>query len=214
MFAAALDESAQEYHFVACFLDRHIIVSDAFIESCHLVQLMIVCGKQCAGMCTAVLMQVFHYCPRDGNPVVGGRSPAQFVKEHQTPLRDIIEDIGRFIHLNHECRFTQRDVVTGPDTREYLVHESYPCTLCRHKRTDLRQQYYQCRLTQQCRLARHIRPGDDHYLLTVGIKVYIIGYITFPEGQLPLDDGVTSALDVYCLALVYLGTYISVFCGN
>ena len=69
-------------------------------------------------------------------------------------------------------------------------------TLRRNKRTDLRQQRNQCRLTQERRLTRHVRTGNDDNLLRSTIQHHVIGNILLTNRKLLFNHRVTSLTDI------------------
>ena len=64
-------------------LHADVVVLDALEVLLHLVQLVVVGGKERTGLASAVLMQVFHDGPGYADAVVGRGATSQFVKEYQ-----------------------------------------------------------------------------------------------------------------------------------
>ena len=82
MFRTASFQFTQEDDLTIDLLDADVEILDAREGPFHLVQLVIVCGKERAGMSAIVLMDVFDNGPRDGNAVVGTCAATQFIEEH------------------------------------------------------------------------------------------------------------------------------------
>ena len=167
VLTATLLQLTQEDDFPFCLLHRDVIVLDALEVLLHLVELVVVRGEECTCLRLRMLMQVFHNSPGNRNAVIGRGSSSQLVKQYQRTWCHIIQNVRRLCHLYHKCRFTQRNIITGPYPREYLVHQTDSSALCRHKRTYLGQQYYQGCLTQQRRFTCHIRTCNHNNLLTL-----------------------------------------------
>ena len=143
-----------------------------------------------------MLVNVLHNRPSDGNAVVCRGSPPQLVKKHQAAWREIVQDVGSFIHLYHKGRFADGNIITGPHAGKYLVHQSDMCTLCGYETAYLRQQRYQCRLPQQCRLTRHVRTSDDNNLLRTAVQHHIVGYVLLSYRQLFLNHRMASLTNI------------------
>ena len=88
------------------------------------------------------------------------------------------------------------------------------CRFGRDEGADLRQQGDECCLTKECGLTAHVRPGDNHDLGVVRAKPYIIRYVALAEGELSLDHGVATSLDVYDSPFVHHGTNVAIGLGR
>ena len=102
VLAASTLQFAEENHLAIHLLDTHIVVFDAVEAFLHLVELMVVGGKERASLGTLVLVEIFHDSPGYGDAVVGGRAAPQFVEEHERAWRDVVENIGSLGHLHHK----------------------------------------------------------------------------------------------------------------
>ena len=102
VLAASTLQFAEEDHLAIHLLDTHIVVFDAVEAFLHLVELMVVGGKERASLGTLVLVEIFHDGPGYGDTVVGGRAAPQFVEEHERAWRDVVENIGSLGHLHHK----------------------------------------------------------------------------------------------------------------
>ena len=149
VLAATRFQLAQEDNLAIHLLHTHVEVLDAREILLHLVQLVIMSGKEGASLRLLVLMQIFHDSPGDGNAIVGGCSTTQLIEKYQRAGRHIVQNVGSLRHLHHKGRFTQRDVVAGSHTGEDLIYQTYPCTLGRNKAAHLSQQHDERRLAEQ-----------------------------------------------------------------
>ena len=57
-----------------------VVVLDATEVLLHLIEFVIMSGKESACLCPWALMQIFHYCPCYGYAVVGGSASSEFVE--------------------------------------------------------------------------------------------------------------------------------------
>lgn len=80
VFASPTLQLTEENHFIVHFLHRHVIVLDAFEGFLHLVQLMVVRSKQCAGFRFRMFVDILDDCPGNGNTVIGRRTTSQLIK--------------------------------------------------------------------------------------------------------------------------------------
>ena len=182
VFRAASLELAQEDDLPVDFLDADIEVLDALEAAFHLVQFVVVCGKKRAGASLAVLVDVLHDGPCDGDAVVGARAATEFVEEHQAALGEVVQDAGCLVHLHHEGALADADVVAGPDAGEDLVHVADACSLGRHEAAHLSQQGDEGRLAEQGALAGHVGSGDDDDLLLLCVEEDVVRDVAFAHG--------------------------------
>ena len=87
VFRPAAFELSEEDDLPINLLHAHIEVLDAGEALLHLVQLMVVRGKERAGMAAVAFVDVLDDSPRYGDAVIGACAASQFVEEHQTALR-------------------------------------------------------------------------------------------------------------------------------
>ena len=204
----------QEYHLVVDLFYRNVIIDNAFICTLHFVQLVIMGSEQRFGSGFGVLVYMLDNSPRDRYTVVSTRSPPQLVEQNQTPLRQIVENIGGLGHLDHKGRFAERDIVRCPHTSENLVHNPYLSGLGRNETSYLSHQNNQSGLAQQRRFTGHVGSRYHHDLLLVVVELDTVADVGFARRQLFLDNRVTSFLDVDNQRIVYFGTNIPVFHGR
>ena len=214
VFRTAARQFAEKDNAVIYFAHRDIVVLDAWETLFHVIQLVIVGGKESAGVHFRPFVKMFDDAPSDGDAVVGRGAASQFVEEHQTALRDVVHDVRRLAHFDHEGTFAHRDIVRSPHTRENLVDDSHTCRVGRDERTDLRHQCDERCLAQQRTLTRHIRAGDDDDLLLLGVEQDIVRHIFFARRHEGFDHGVASGLDVEHFALVHHRTHVALRHGQ
>ena len=205
---------AQEDDTIVNFFHTHIVVLDAPEVLLHLVEFVVVGGEECARLCLGMLVQVLHNRPRDGNAIAGGGAATEFVEEHQRAGRDVVQDIRCLGHFHHERGFAERNVIGSTHTGENLVNESYMRTLGGHKTANLRQQYDEGRLAQQGTLTGHVRTSNDDYLLFLIVKINIIRHILFAQGQLGLDNGMATLMNVDDRTLINHRSDVLIFLRN
>ena len=90
VLATTTFQFTQEDYLAVQFLYRYVIVLDALKVLLHLVQLMIVSGEERASLRLGMFVQIFDDSPRYGDAVVGRRTTAQLVEQHQRTRRHII----------------------------------------------------------------------------------------------------------------------------
>ena len=102
MLAAAPLQLAQENDPSVHLLDGHVIVLDTRIKFLHLVQLMVVRGKERPRPPFLVFMDVLHDGPGDADAVVRRSTASQLIKEHKATRGYVVQDVGRLVHFHHE----------------------------------------------------------------------------------------------------------------
>ena len=212
MLRAAADQFAQEDDLLARLPYGDVVVADAAERLLHLVQFVVVGGKQGLGM-SLVLVDILHDGPCDGDAVVGGGASAQFVEQHQTALREVVQYGGGLVHLHHEGTLAGRDVVGGAHAGEYLVHDADGGAFCRHEGAYLRHEHDEGGLPEQGRLTGHIGTCQHDNLLRVVVEQDVVGHIRLADRQLLLDDRVASLTDVDDERVVHLGADVAVLQG-
>ena len=87
--AAAL-QLAQEDDLAVDFADADVEVLDARVGRLHLVQFVVVGGKEGTGLGSLVFMDILYDGPGDGDAVVGAGSSAQFVEDDERAGREVV----------------------------------------------------------------------------------------------------------------------------
>ena len=101
-----------------------MVVLHARTHLLHLVQFMVMRGEKRLGMRRRVVVQVFDHGPRNRNTVIGARTAADFVQQHDAAVGNVIEDAGRLEHFDHKGRLALRNIVRGSHPRENFVHDT------------------------------------------------------------------------------------------
>ena len=138
VLTAAAFQFAQENDLIVDFLHRHVIVLDTLEGLFHLIQFMVVRGEERARFGARMFVDILHNGPRNGNTVVSRSTAPQFVEEHQTAGRKVVQYVRRLVHLHHKRRLAYGDVIAGSHTGKYLVHQTDMRAFGRNKATDLR----------------------------------------------------------------------------
>src|SRR5690554_5530180 len=120
MFAASGHQFPKEDHLVIDLLHRHVVVFDPFERLRHLVQLMVMCGKEGFGTCRRVFVYILHDGPRDGNTVVGAGPTSQFIEKNQAFLGKVFRDFGGFVLFHIKVRLTSGIILERPNRVKIL----------------------------------------------------------------------------------------------
>src|SRR3546814_20366402 len=111
MFATARYQFPEKYYLIPYFPDGYIVILYPWHASCHFIQLMIMSRKQGSGPRRGMIVNVFSNGPGNGNAVICTGSATDLVPEDQAPCRNIIKNIGSFIHINPEGLFSGRKII-------------------------------------------------------------------------------------------------------
>ena len=214
VLTAATFQLAKEDDFIIDFLHGYVVVLDAFEGFLHLVQLMVVGGKQGARLCPGMLVDMLYNSPGNGNTVVGRSTTPQLIKQHKAARRQVIQDIRRLVHLYHKRRFADGDIVAGTHTGKDFIYQADMGTLGRHKTTDLSQQRNQRRLPQQCGFTCHVGTGNDNNLLRITIQHHIIGNVLLTYRKLLLNHRMASLMDFQYIIVGNDGADIVILAGS
>ena len=141
--------------------DRNVQVLDARERLFEIGQLVVVRGKQRAA--TDVVVQVFDNTPGDRNAVVGARTAADFVQNHQAAFGGVIKNPRRLGHLDHEGALAARQLVAGSDASKDAIRNPDRRLTGRYEAAGLSHQGNERHLPDISALARHIGTGDDQY---------------------------------------------------
>src|SRR3546814_3555155 len=88
-----------------------------------------------------MIVNVFSNGPGNGNAVICTGSATDLVQEAQAPRRNLIKNIGRFIHLHHEGRFSGRKIVRSANPGKEFLPTPNPCRGGGHRGTRMAHQY-------------------------------------------------------------------------
>ena len=117
---------------------------------------MIMRGKQRAA--AVHIVQMFQRGPSNRKPVISRRAAPDFIQDHQSAVVGLVQNRGRFHHLDHKGRPSPRQIICRPHTAENLADQPDMCRLGGHKRPNLRQQSDYRVLAQEGGFTGHIRP--------------------------------------------------------
>ena len=68
----------------------------------HADKLVVVSGEHHHWPTLLIIVQIFGDGPRNRYAVVGRRTAAYLVQQHQRPVADVVQDTGRLVHLHQE----------------------------------------------------------------------------------------------------------------
>ena len=171
-------------------------------------------GEKCFSLAAAMFVNVFHNGPGDGNAVVGTCAASKFVEQHQTSVRKVIQNTCSFVHFHHKCTFALRNIVAGTHAGKNLIDYPDFGTFHRHKTSNLSHERYQCSLSEQSRLTRHVGTCNNDDLLRFPVEKYIVCHIAFADRQLLLYHRMASLFDFYHIAVVDFGADVFIFRRN
>ena len=136
----------EENNFIIHLLNRYVIILNTLKGFLHFVQFMVVSSKKRTCLCLRMLVDILYNSPSYGYSVVSRSSASQFIEQDKASGRNIIQNIRRFIHLDHKSRFSYRDIVTGTYPSKNLIYQSDMSAFGRNERTNLGKQGDQCSL--------------------------------------------------------------------
>ena len=97
---------------------------------------MIVGGEESFRMDATVFVYMLHDGPGYRNAVVGRSTASELVEEYQRPLAHVVENRGRLVHLDHESRLSERDIIARAHTGENFVDNAYVRAVSCHETAD------------------------------------------------------------------------------
>ena len=206
---ASAGEFAQKHHLAVDFAHAHIVVGDAAVLRLHVVELVVVGGEEGLGVQSAVLVDVLHDGPGDGDAVVGACASAQLVEEYERAFAHVVEDARGLVHLHHEGALAEGYVVAGSHAGEHLVDHAYAGGVGGHEAAALGHDDVEGCLAQERRLAAHVGAGYHHYLCAGVVELEAVGYIGLARRQLALDDGVARLGEAECQRVVHHGAAVA-----
>ncbi len=110
----------------------------------------------------------------EGEAVEGGGATPDFVHQHQTFFRGIMQDVGGFGHFDHEGGTSAGKVVGCADAGEDLIQFAKFGLLRRDEAAAVREQRDECDLAHVGGFTAHIGTSDQQHL-TRGVQVGIVG---------------------------------------
>ncbi len=133
-------------------------------------------GEQRARMGCRMLVQVFHHCPGNTDPVIGAGASANFIKQDEAAGADIVQNIGGFRHFHHECALPFGQEILCAHPGKHAVSQSDVGLAGRHKAPHLRHNDNERHLAHVGRLAGHIRSRQQQNLVALTVEQGVIGH--------------------------------------
>ena len=181
--------------------DQHIVVPDPRQGAFQLGQLVVVGREQGARVPVFALVQKLHDGPGDAQTVEGAGAAPQLIDQDEAARGDVVEDVGRLVHLHHEGALAPGQVVRGPHPGEDAIHHAEPDLAGRDKTAHLGHQHDQAYLPDDGALASHVGAGDQEDLVALDVQVHVVGYEA-AIAELALHHRVPAGLDVDDVAVV------------
>src|ERR1017187_9398047 len=154
------------------------------------------------------MLEEFSNTPGNRNSIVGGSAASNLIEDDQTALRYIIQNAGRFIHLDQEGGFSCTQIIRSAHPRKNFICKWYPCLGGRNKTTHMRHQGNKCCLPEQGALTAHIWARKDNDLLRFRIQVEIIRNIFLSVRQRFFNYRVTAVFKLQFSSRVQLRFFI------
>ena len=85
---------------------------------------------------------------------------ADFIHQHQTARRRVVQDVGGLRHLDHEGRAAPGQIITRADAGEHPIERPDLRRIGRYEAADVREDHDQGRLAHEGALAAHVGAGD------------------------------------------------------
>ncbi len=197
VFRASARQLAEEYDLVPRLLDRHMEILYPLEAGRHLVQFMVMGGKQHLRPASGMFVQVFGDGPCDGYAVKRARPPADFIHQHQAAVGNIVQYTRSFVHFHHKRRLSGGKVVRGAHPGENLINQSDGSRIRRDERSRLRHKDNQGHLAEQRRFAGHVGACNHQYLLRLVVHIHVIGNVLLSRRQAGLYNRMPAVFDGY-----------------
>ena len=144
--------------------------------------------------------QVLRDGPGDRQAIVGARAAPDLIQHHQAPAGCIIEDVGGFVHLDHEGGLAARQLVVRADPGEDAIDYADGRAIRGYERADLGHQRDEGHLAEIGRLAAHVRACNDVHP-ALGVQPAVVRNIGPLHADL-FDDRVPAADDFQSVLVV------------
>ena len=112
--------------------------------------------------------------PRQREAIEGCRAASNFVEDDQRSIGGVVENVGGFVHLDHERRFAPRELVRRADAREDAIEDAQSRGGGRDETAGLIEQHDQRDLPKIGRLAAHIGSRDDLNAVAIANDVAVV----------------------------------------
>ena len=157
--------AVEEDDLFAHLLHRYVEIDDRGDLIGKAREFLVVCGKK--RLCFDPCGKFLGHGPRDGDPIEGARATPHLIEDDQTMCGRTVENRRRLKHLHHKRAHAFNEHVAGSHTGEDAIDDGQDGLACWDERADLGQKTNQRCLAQVDRLPRHVRPGEDHEVLSL-----------------------------------------------
>ena len=198
---AATDDLPQEDDLVLPLARGDVRIDDARERVGQVGELVVMRGEQRLRAGASVGREVLGDGPGDAQAIEGRCAAANLVEHHQAARCGRVQNVGGFLHLDHERGVTASDVVRCPDAREDAIDDWNLGVAGRYERADLRHERDERSLPEISRLAAHVRPGQDDELTARAVEIDVVGHERVGES---LNDRVTAVGDHELVTLVQM----------
>ena len=107
---------------VVPFTDGDIEIQDPSAGALEVGEFVVVGGEE--GAAGDLVVEVFGNAPRNREAIKGGSAASDLIQNHKATRSRIVEDVRRFVHLDHEGGLTASEIVTCADTCKNAVREA------------------------------------------------------------------------------------------
>ena len=194
LVGGAGDDAAEEDDGVALFADLDGVVFDAGEGGGEVGELVVVGGEEGAGFALGGVVEVFDDGPGDGDAVEGGGAAADFVKDDEGAGGGVVEDVGGFLHLDHEGGAAAGEVVAGANAGEDAVNEADLHLFGGDGAADVGHDGEDGDLADVGGFTGHVGAGDEDELAGGAVEECVVWDEAFGAG-LELNDGVAALAD-------------------
>ena len=194
---------------VAAFADEDVVVFDAFEGEGKVGEFVVVGGEEGFGFDGGFVVEVFGDGPGDADAVEGAGAAADFVEDDEAAGGGVVEDVGGFLHFDHEGAASAGEVVAGSDAGEDAVDESEVEGAGGDEGADLGHDDDDGDLADVGGFSGHVGSGDDHDLVAGAVEEGVVGDEAFGVGEV-FDDGVAAVNNLELVALVDGGADVAV----
>ena len=190
---SALDDFLEKHDFFVCLIDRYGEVFDVGV--CLLEGDELVIMRRNQGLGLGLGRDGLEDCLGECHTVVGRCPASQFVKNHKTLTRGVVQDVRDFDHLGHKGRLIFGQYIPGSDTRKNPIHQRNGRNLRRHGKTTVCEEKHDRVLPEVGRLPSHIGTRDDVDETVRAAYGEVVGDELLLDREKILDDGVAGLND-------------------
>ena len=136
---ATRHDLTQKNNLIVPLTHRDVEIADATALLGEFGQLVIVGCEESARF--DFVVEKFRHAPCDGQPIERGCSSADLIENDETSLRGVVDDVGSFIHFDHERGLATGKIVIRPDAGENAIDQADLRAFRRNEAADLRHQH-------------------------------------------------------------------------